>query len=221
MVITMGSYMSSFDDSNFWGVTGTGRKHRKHRSHRKSRRHMDQMEPMGRKKSKKEVRAFEKGIIVGMKMSRSGRRKGRRSTKGPYMGPNEFLGGRRFSVKREKCQFGDDDDHDDDEGEGSSFGRPRSTLLRPRRSRKVNPDASNAMRLYQHRRSSNPGYTLKQAWEEIRSGSPRQRSQRRVRFGVSQGNPWIKKGSNGDVVRDNIKFSDIAAARKERGRGGW
>ena len=200
----MGSYMSTFkDDIGFWGHRGSRRK-----SQRKSRRklHLDSVAP-----SKKEVLAFERGIIVGMKTSFKKNRHLRRlsassetakpfrrlsastetakqfrrlSATRPTCAPSEFSvlmsPQRRFSAMR----FGrhrrppmEVDIRDFKRRVGTRpydlrstrplrrmphTGSPRWTLGRK------HSVAADAMRMYQNKHRSNPNYTLKQAWKDVR-----------------------------------------------------
>ena len=209
----MGSYMSTFkDDIGFWGHRGSRRK-----SQRKSRRklHSDSVAP-----SKKEVLAFERGIIVGMKTSFKKNRHLRRlsastetakqfrrlSATRPTCAPSEFSvfmsPQRRFSAMRFGRHRRPPMDITVREVDIRGFKRRvgtrpydakrrvdrRSYDLRSTRPLRRMPHtpyssptgsprwtlgrkhsvAADAMRMYQNKHRSNPNYTLKQAWKDVR-----------------------------------------------------
>ena len=160
--------MSTFkDDIGFWGTKRrTSRKRRHNRSTTTGRYEQSS-------RSKKEVQAFERGIIVGMKTS--------------------FERGRRFSMPNgQPMTLGDLRRRSPSEYRSlmrgpthmahspqamhrfSAFGHAKRRSIRRSRMPPGSPirsrsnDAANAMRLYQRKRKTNPSYTLKDAWKDIR-----------------------------------------------------
>ena len=197
----MGSYMSTFkDDIGFWGTKRrTSRKRRHHRSTTTGRYEQSSRPTTGR--SKKEVQAFERGIIVGMKTSfergtgrskkevhafERGMRSGQRDAGMKTLNERR----RRFSMPNgQPMTLGDLRRRSPSEYRSLMHGpthmahSPHSMHPRMRRfsafgrHRRVSPgspirsrsnDAANAMRLYQRKRKTNPSYTLKDAWKDIR-----------------------------------------------------
>ena len=176
--------MSTFkDDIGFWGT--------KRRTSRKRYRGLP-----ASSRSKKEVQAFERGIIVGMKTSFERRRR----FSVPKTGEASNDRRRRFSMPNgQPMTLGDLRRRSPSEYRSlmrgpthmahsplhrfSAFGRhidaKRRSIRRSRMPphRMVSPgspirsrsnDAANAMRLYQGKRKTNPSYTLKDAWKDIR-----------------------------------------------------
>ena len=199
--------MSSFkDDIGFWRTKHHRRTSRKHG------------------KSKKEIKAFERGIIVGMKTSfnKSGLRSVPIGGKSPLrrfstlrqpmivddfhrLSSSQPIRNRRFSTLRPGIDVGRYS-----KPVTNFYGKPLNisnrhsrrrhnralpphtpprgspqfwSLGRRRRSsglqlkNTASSNAANAMRMYQRKRKTHPGYTLSQAWKDVR-GSSRSRSHR-------------------------------------------
>ena len=182
----MGSYMSTFkDDIGFWGTKRrTSRKRRHNRSTTTGRYEQSSRPTTGR--SKKEVQAFERGIIVGMKTSFERRRRFSVPKTGEACSCQPMTLGdlrRRSPSEYRSLMRGPTHMAHSPMHRFSAFGRhidaKRRSIRRSRMPphRMVSPgspirsrsnDAANAMRLYQRKRKTNPSYTLKDAWKDIR-----------------------------------------------------